>query len=370
MTPHPSTNPTLQVDGHLASITLRRPKAINALHPSDIEVLTPMLTSVVADPAVQTILLRGEGERGLCAGGDIKEVHAMISSGDLDRLAAFWSAEYRLDHLIATCPKPVVTIAHGLTLGAGVGLASHTSHRVVTDSTRIGMPEVLIGLVPDVGGLWLYSRAPGHTGTFAALTSAHLSAGDALYMGLADHYVPEHELDGLVDELRRAPADVVLAPYGDRPASWIEKNRDDIDTAFGADTFGEIVERAGATGVPAEALTTASPTALHVTREALRRAAEMTELAQCLQQDLVVGLHCAQHPDLAEGIRARVVDKDRCASPAGDPQRITAAGEVDLVVALRASNSATAPITVMAGGAIPASATAPAMSASVPRTTR
>jgi enoyl-CoA hydratase len=305
------TQPTLHVDGHLATITLRRPTAINALHPHDVDVLTPMLTAVVADDEVQTILLRGEGERGLCAGGDIKEVRAMIESGSLDRLAAFWSAEYRLDHLIATCPKPLVTIAHGLTLGAGVGMASHTSYRIVTDSTRLGMPEVLIGLSPDVGGLWLYSRAPGRTGAFAALTAAHLSAGDAVYMGLADHYVPEHQLDDVVERLRHAPADAVLEEFTHRPPSWVEAHRDVIDTAFGADTLTEIAQRAGASGLPTDVLTSAAPTALTVTREALRRAAEMADLAQCLQQDLVVGLHCAQHPDMAEGIRARVVDKDR-----------------------------------------------------------
>lgn len=309
--PHPSTDPALHIEGHLATITLRRPKAINALHPKDVEILTPMLKQVVADADVQTILLRGEGERGLCAGGDIKEVRSMIESGNLHHLEAFWSAEYRMDHLIATCPKPVVTIAHGLTLGAGVGMASHTSHRLVTDSTRLGMPEVLIGLSPDVGGLWLYSRAPGRSGTFAALTAAHLSAGDALYMGLADHYVPEHELDGVVDRLRHEPVDEVLQKFDHQPPSWVQEHRDVIDFAFGAGTLTEIVQRAATAGLPTDVLTTAAPTALNVAREALRRAAAMTDLAQCLQQDLVVGLHCAAHPDMAEGIRARVIDKDR-----------------------------------------------------------
>lgn len=334
MTPHPhtdpkpSTDPTLDIDGDLATVTLRRPAAINALHPDDVDILTPMLTRLVADSAVQTIVLRGAGERGLCAGGDIKVVRTMIDSGRLDRLAAFWSAEYRLDYLIATCPKPVVTVAHGLTLGAGVGMASHTSHRIVTDSTRLGMPEVLIGLSPDVGGLWLYSRAPGHTGTFAALTAAHLSAGDALYMGLADHYVPESELDALVDRLRYAPAAEVLEKYDSKPPSWIETHREELDTAFGAGSLTEITERARAAGLPTDVLTSASPTALNVTREALRRAARMTDLAQCLQQDLVVGLHCAAYPDMAEGIRARVVDKDR--NPRWQPAALAEVTDADV----------------------------------------
>jgi enoyl-CoA hydratase len=318
--PDPSTDPTLHIDGHLATITLRRPKAINALHPNDVQILTPMLQQVVDDARVQTILVRGDGERGLCAGGDIKEVRTMIESGHLDHLEAFWSAEYRMDHLIATCPKPVVTIAHGLTLGAGVGMASHTSHRLVADSTRLGMPEVLIGLSPDVGGLWLYSRAPGHSGTFAALTAAHLSAGDALYMGLADHYVPEHELEVVVDRLRHEPAEDVLEKFDHQPPSWVQQHQRELDFAFGADTLVEIVQRARDVGLPTDVLTTAAPNALHVAREALRRAAGMADLAQCLQQDLMVGLHCAAHPDMAEGIRARVIDKDR--NPRWSPARL------------------------------------------------
>lgn len=311
MTPHADSDPTLQVSGRLATITLRRPRAINALRPSDVGVLTRLLTEAVTDPAVETILLRGEGERGFCAGGDIKEVLDMIGNDGLDRLTAFWSEEYRLDHLIATCPKPVVSIAHGLTLGGGMGLASHAAHRIVTDSSRLGMPEVLIGLVPDVGGLLLFSRAPGHTGSFAALTAQHLDAGDALYMRLADHYVPEVALGRLIEDLQHTPASAALAEFDGRPPSWIAEHREALDTAYGADSVTEIAELAARARLHADVLATASPTALTVTHEALGRAAGMPDLAACLRQDLTVGQHCARHPDLAEGIRARVIDKDR-----------------------------------------------------------
>lgn len=310
--------PSLSLDGRLATITLHKPAALNAIGPEEISAITALIQKAVAEPSVATVLINGEGERGFCAGGDIKRVRAMIIEGRLDELADFWAAEYRLDHLISTCPKPVVSIAHGLTLGGGMGLASHASHRIVTDSTRMGMPEVLIGLSPDIGGLYLYSRAPGRTGVFAALTAAHLSAGDARYMGLADHYVPDDRIEEVIGRLHRMPVDEALDGFDGRPASWVADHRDQIDEVFGADSVREIARTASSDAtdpavaeVAVSALSTASPTALCVTYEALRRATSMAELAECLDQDLRVGQHCARHPDLIEGIRARVVDKDR-----------------------------------------------------------
>lgn len=316
MTADLSALPSLTVSGRLATLTLRKPAAINAIGPEEIDSLTVLLEAAVTDSKVDTIVIRGEGERGFCAGGDIKRVRTMIVSGDLDGLAAFWAAEYRLDHLIATCPKPVVSIAHGLTLGGGMGLASHAGYRVVTDSTRMGMPEVLIGLSPDVGGLWLYSRAPGCTGVYAALTAAHLSAGDALYMGLADHFVPDLRVEDLTERLQHMSAEEALRDFDGRPPSWVADQRAAIDDVFGKPSIAEIA--AAAEAADSEVATRAhtafasgSPTALSVTFEALRRAADMADLAECLDQDLRVGQHCARHPDLTEGIRARVVDKDR-----------------------------------------------------------
>ena len=264
MTPHTrelaerstAGEPSLTIEHRLATITLRKPAMINAIGPEEIASISASLRAAVADPSVATILIRGDGDRGFCAGGDVKRVRQMVVSGDLGPLADFWSAEYTLDHLIATCPKPVVSIANGLTLGGGVGLASHASHRVVTDSTRLGMPEVLIGLSPDAGGLWLYSRAPGRTGVFAALCAAHLSAGDALYMGLADHYVPDHRIDELTDRLRRSPAQEALGDFDGRPPSWVAEHRHSIDAVFGADSVVEMLELAG----PSAPGTAPSPT--------------------------------------------------------------------------------------------------------------
>ncbi len=315
MTPDPRSGPSLTVEGHLATIALNNPRKLNVIGPEEIAAITSALREAVDDPAVDTIVIRGQGDRGFCAGGDIKRVRQMIASGDSDQLAQFWSAEYRLDHMVSTCPKPIVSIAHGLTLGGGVGLTAHASRRVVTDSTQMGMPEVLIGLSPDVGGLWLYGRAPRHSGTFAALTATHLTGGDALYMGLADYLVPNAEVGTLVERLRRLPVDEALDGYDVSAPSWVEDNQEDIDEVFGARSVVEVLDLAQSTdttvaAIALEALQGASPTALCVTLEALGRASAMPQLASCLAQDLVVGQHCARHPDLSEGIRARVVDKD------------------------------------------------------------
>lgn len=328
MTSLSTTEPALAVSGRLATIWLRRPAAINAFTPADIAAVTGLLRAAVADPAVETILFRGEGERGFCAGGDIKLVRDLIAAGDLHVLAGFWASEYRLAQLIATCPKPVVSIAHGLTLGGGMGLASHASHRIVTESSRLGMPEVLIGLSPDIGGLWLYANAPGRTGIYAALTAAQLGPGDAIHLGLADAYVRDEDLDDVVARLQRiAPSDA-LADYTSRPPSWVAEHRDTLDETFGADSIHEIAERVARGGPGSAEFTGASPTALAVTHEGLKRAARMTDLTQCLAQDLVVSQHCARHPDLAEGIRARVVDKDR--SPRWQPPTLDAVTDADV----------------------------------------
>ncbi|MGJ9413586.1 enoyl-CoA hydratase/isomerase family protein [Aeromicrobium sp. CF4.19] len=339
--PTPVTGPSLNIERGLATITMRRPAMINVFGPEEISSVTTSLRHAVADPSVSTILIRGEGDRGFCAGGDIKHVRSLIVAGELHQLADFWSAEYRLNHLLSTCPKPLVTIAHGLTLGGGVGLAAHAAHRVVTDSTQMGMPEALIGLSPDAGGLWLYSRAPKRAGAFAALSAAHLSAGDALYMGLADHYVRDDQIDELVERLHRFPATEALAALQTRSSSWVADHADAIDTVCGAGSLAEMIESAevmtaGSSESPeihavAQALldgmSSGSPTALHVTHEGLRRA-EVMSLEQCLEQDLRVGLHCARHPDLIEGIRARVVDKDR--APAWHPSTVADVSAADV----------------------------------------
>ena len=153
------------------------------------------LTLWADDDAVAAVLVRGAGDRGLCAGGDIVAIYRDMLDGG-DATAEFWAEEYRLNLLISEYPKPYVAFMDGLVLGGGVGISAHGSVRIVTERTRMGMPETTIGFVPDVGGTLLLSRSPGETGTHAALTGAHLSGADALFLGLADHFVPSGQPGG------------------------------------------------------------------------------------------------------------------------------------------------------------------------------
>jgi enoyl-CoA hydratase len=329
-TPHASGDLVqVQVEGHLGHLRLNRPAKINALNLEMIAAVRGALREWAGDPDIVAVLIDGAGERGLCAGGDIAAVYDGIR-GNLPAPQGFWADEYRMNLAIAEYPKPIVSLMHGITFGGGIGIAAHATIRVVTDSSLLAMPETGIGLAPDVGGLYLLSRAPGELGTYAALTGARLGPGDAVAAGLADVFVPQasfHELPGLLADITTGhdAAAVVREVSSTVPdaALWAS-NRHWIDECFaGADArkmLGRLQshsdERARAAGATLAAM---SPTAVAVTLRALRRARDMT-LAEVLQQDLVLSVRFADHPDFPEGIRAQIIDKDR--NPAWSPSSL------------------------------------------------
>lgn len=300
--------------GHLGVITLNRPKAVNALSAGMVAAMLERLTAWADDDGVATVLVQGSGERGLCAGGDIVAIYRDILAGGHET-ADFWQAEYRLNSLIARYPKPYVAFMDGLVLGGGVGISAHGSVRVVTERTKSGMPETTIGFVPDVGGTLLLARSPGEAGTHAALTGAHLSGADALFLGLADHFVPSGRLAELAAALENETAESAVGRFAETPpASALEAQRDWIDACYAADDAGEILGRLRAEGGPAaeaaDTIESKSPTAVKVALASLRRATELS-LEEALAQEYRVGLRCLAGPDFREGIRAQVVDKDR-----------------------------------------------------------
>ncbi|MDQ1595431.1 MAG: enoyl-CoA hydratase [Arthrobacter pascens] len=300
--------------GRLGVITLNRPKAVNALNAGMVAAMLERLTAWADDDGVATVLVQGSGERGLCAGGDIVAIYRDILAGGQET-ADFWQAEYRLNSLIARYPKPYVAFMDGLVLGGGVGISAHGSVRVVTERTRTGMPETTIGFVPDVGGTLLLARSPGEAGTHAALTGAHLSGADALFLGLADHFVPSGRLAELAAALECESAEAAVGRFAEKPpVSALEAQRDWIDACYAADDAVEILRRLRATGGEAadaaDTIEAKSPTAVKVALASLRRAAELS-LDEALAQEYRVGLRCLSGPDFREGIRARVVDKDR-----------------------------------------------------------
>jgi enoyl-CoA hydratase len=260
------------------------------------------------------VLVQGAGDRGLCAGGDIVAIYRDMVEGT-GQAPEFWTTEYRLNALISRYPKPYVAFMDGLVLGGGVGISAHGSVRIVTERTRTGMPETTIGFVPDVGGTLLLSRSPGESGTHAALTGAHQSGADALFLGLADHFVPSGSLPALAEALESATPDAAVGRFvQESPASALAEQREWIDAAYAADDAEEIVRRlraaGGAAAEAAASIEAKSPTAVKLTLASLRRVRGLS-LPEALAQEYRVGLRCLEGPDFREGIRAQVVDKDR-----------------------------------------------------------
>ena len=278
--------------------------------------ITEILAGWAVDPLVDTVVLTGEGGRGLCAGGDIV---AMTSgeNGALASAARFLTTEYRLNAMIAHFPKPFVAIMDGIVLGGGVGLSAHGSHRIVTERSKVGMPETAIGFVPDVGSTWLLSRVHGHLGTHLALTGSIVPGEDAIAVGLADVMIDSTTIAAFVEALATTDVDSAIARYVvTPPESKLLAAADWIDRAYDAATAAEILERLRATGDPdavaaADTIESRSPSAVVTTLETLRRARSLSTLEEALNQEFRVALHLALAPDFSEGVRAQLVGKDR-----------------------------------------------------------
>jgi enoyl-CoA hydratase len=305
----------LRKDSSIGRITLNRPRAINALNHAMVGSIAQALDEWASDDTVATVVLDGAGDRGLCAGGDIRAIYADAKDGGSASLD-FWIDEYRLNSQIAHYPKPFVALMDGLVMGGGVGLSAHASHRVVTDRTVVGMPEVNIGLIPDVGGSYLLGRAPGNTGLHVALTGGSVSGVDAIAMGLADRLIDHRTAADLIGLITERGADTALATLSnDTSSSPLLAQRDWIDSCYDAETVEMIVDRLRST--PAEAaqqaadtILAASPTSLKVTLRAVRAARKLS-LREALNHEFRMVSAFLRAPDLVEGIRAQVIDKDR-----------------------------------------------------------
>ncbi|MFF2196374.1 enoyl-CoA hydratase/isomerase family protein [Streptomyces sp. NPDC058157] len=313
---HAEDHVLLRTEGHAGYVTLNRPEALNALsHPMVLRI-EQALATWAHDPAIELVVIEGAGERGLCAGGDIRAIHEDARTGGTAS-ADFWRDEYRLNALIARYPKPYVALMDGIVMGGGVGVSAHGSVRIVTERSKVAMPETGIGFVPDVGGTYLLALAPGELGTHLALTGAPVGAADALLCGLADHFVPSAALPALARELASDSVHSVLERHVGRPPSGdLSTSREWIDHCYAADSAEEIVARLRSSDVPAakaaaDTLLSKSPTAVKVTLAALRRARQLGPLERVLEQEYRVSCAALSSPDLVEGIRAQVVDKDR-----------------------------------------------------------
>ena len=325
--------------------TLDAPASLNALSLAMVDALAPQLDAWAADPEIAGVVLDATGDKAFCAGGDVVALHRSIRATEPGQVPAdaarFFEHEYRLDHRIHTYPKPFVCWGHGIVMGGGIGLLAGASHRVVTPRTRLAMPEITIGLYPDVGGSWFLGRAPGGIGRFLALTGAPLNASDARVAGLgdfilehADHArvleaiagatwcgVPDADSARLSHLLEAGARDVVA------PASKLDAHRDRIDAVIGHDAPADIAPRLAQLASDPDpwlaaaggAFANGSPTSARLALEMQRRARHLS-LADVFRLEYRASVGCCMHPDFAEGVRALLVDKDK--SPRWTPSRL------------------------------------------------
>lgn len=310
------------VQGSLGRITLNRPSKLNALTPQMIRDITHALIEWEQMETVSSVLIDAVEGRAFCAGGDIESTYRW-TFGEQATAYEYWYAEHTLVLLIWSYSKPVLTVLDGLTLGGGVGLACHASQRLVTRNARLGMPEVAIGLAPDVGGLYILGRARGRMGFFLALTAQYVGPFGALQYGLADHLMDQHLKAQLVDALAdgEGPAKAVQAVAATAPAG----NDESADFCDAQALIGECFDKPRIEDVlaaldsnpgliaerTAKRIRAMSPIAVKVTFRGLTRAANGASLPDTLVADLRRNVHFSYGPDLREGIRAAVIDKDR-----------------------------------------------------------
>ncbi|MFK0162954.1 enoyl-CoA hydratase/isomerase family protein [Rhizobium sp. NPDC090279] len=326
--------------GSAGIVRLNRPKALNSLTLPMVRVIASALEEFAADAAIASVIAMGEGERGFCAGGDIRLLHQSGKEGS-DQAETFWREEFLLNHAISRYPKPYVVLMDGITMGGGVGLSAHGSHRVVTERTRLAMPETGIGYFPDVGATWQLPRAPGEAGTWMGLTGLTIAAADAIHAGFADHCVASSTLPALIDAIAALPAAVSAADVHalietmamDAGASRLAANRDVIDRAFAGDTVEGIlqalaVEPGEFAGEAASVIASRSPTSLKLTLRLLRAGRVSANLAECLNRELGACKGILYNHDFYEGVRAAVIDKDR--NPKWSPASLAEVTTADL----------------------------------------
>ncbi|MGV6849208.1 MAG: enoyl-CoA hydratase/isomerase family protein [Marinibacterium sp.] len=305
----------VRVCGRAGRITLTRPQALNAVTWDMIRTIDTALAGWAEDDGVDLVVIDAQGERAFAAGGDIVDLYRSGLAGDVDYGRAFWAEEYRLNARIAAYPKPYVALMHGFVMGGGVGISCHGSHRVVDDSVQVAMPECGIGLIPDVGGSWLLSRAPQGLGVFAGLTGYRMGAGDAIALGFADCHVPRGAWPALIADLEATgdPAAIGIAA-GSRPEGPLMAK---TDTAcwFSGETMADVLtalEQAGSQTAQTHlaALRRQSPLSVVCAQKAITSAETMT-LQQALAQEYRFTARSIRQGDIMEGIRAQVIDKDR-----------------------------------------------------------
>lgn len=314
----------ISVEGGVGRIRLNRPKAIHALTTAMCEVMSAALLKWLRDDNVQLILIDHAEGRGFCAGGDVVML-ARSGSEDASDAKHFFFAEYRLNHLLFTYPKPTMAIMDGITMGGGVGISLPCTYRIATENTRFAMPETSIGLFPDVGGGRYLPRLPGRVGEYMALTGARLDGAECHYLGLATHYVEQAQLADMVDRLLKTPGRVqgiVGAAASTPPEAKIEPNLAAIGRLFASDRLEDIIEALEAEDSDwarneRATLGTKSPLSCKVSLRLLAEGANRTDFADEMRAEYALASRVVRTHDFREGVHALLIDKHN--QPQWDP---------------------------------------------------
>ncbi|SDI53027.1 enoyl-CoA hydratase/isomerase family protein [Aliiruegeria lutimaris] len=308
---------SIRKQGRTGRITLTRPKALNALTYKMCLAIDAALKDWAEDDTVAMILLDAEGEKAFCAGGDIAEMYATGMAGNYAYGRRFWQDEYRMNARLFEFPKPVASFLQGFTMGGGVGIGCHGSHRVVCESSRISMPECGIGLIPDVGGSLILGRAPGRLGEYLGTTGTRMGPADAILAGFADYFIPAAKWPKLIAALEEAGDWTLIdAAAETSPAGNLTALHDEIDTHFAGETLGDILRslRHAHGDFARETLAVLernSPLAMACTVEMAHRLNTDSTIRQALGMEYRFTHRAMEHSDFLEGIRAAIIDKDR-----------------------------------------------------------
>lgn len=320
----------------IAVATLNAEKSLNSLSLPMVDLLGPQLAQWENDAGIACVVLRGQGAKAFCAGGDVVQLYQSACAQD-EVAAQFFEREYRLDHQIHVYKKPLIVWGNGIVMGGGLGLMSGASHRVVTESSRIAMPEVTIGLYPDVGGTWFLNRTPGKTGLFLALTGASINAADALFIGLADRFIAHEKYADVLaalaatqweadtarhaGQVSHALRDSERASLESLPASPVRMHFDLINRLCDGDDIEGVVANITALQSggewaddkwlqkAAKTLAAGCPATIHLVDQQFKRGKNLS-LREAFQFELILSINCMRFGNFREGVRALLIDKD------------------------------------------------------------
>jgi len=300
-------------EGRAGRITFNRPAALNALSHEMSLAIEAALDAWRGDAEVDLVIIDAVGERAFCAGGDIAAVYHAGKAGQMDAGRDFWADEYRMNAKIAEYPKPIVAFMQGFVMGGGVGVGGHASLRIVGESTQVAMPESGIGLIPDVGGTLLLARAEGRIGEYLGITGARMTAGDAIFAGFADAYLPEAEWETTkATMITTGRTDLPATPA---PASDLEAAQGEIDACFQGDIHLIRAAVAGSTSAlmasALKAIDRNSPLSMAVTLRLIEMTRAQNTIRAALENEFRFTARSVEHSDFLEGVRAQIIDKDR-----------------------------------------------------------